>query len=157
MKIKPVKSEGQLSRGHFQACGRVKDKRPVAPLLQYPLWSHGGARWAGTRRPRHLCAPADRCFALSPPFCGHLVLEGPGEGRALRVESFLGGTCGLTGALTSDRCLWNPEVSVPFQTVTVAISIPWRPLHVILGLEASVSMLGQTLQLCMGLGLGGLT
>ena len=58
------------------------------------------------------------------------------------VGSFLGGTCGLTRALTSGRCLWNPEVSVPFQTVTIAVSIPWRPLHIILGLEASVSVLG---------------
>ena len=128
--------------GTARPAGRVKDKWPVARSCSTRSGRTVG-RAGQERAVRATSAPRRAgCYALSPPPCGHLVLEGPGGGRALRVGSFLGGTCGLTGALTSDRCFWKPEISVPFQTATIAISIPWRPLHVILGLEASVSMLG---------------
>ena len=92
VKIRPVESGGPWSGAPPGLAGRVRDKCPVARCPQFPLGPHGGARWAGTRGPCHLCTPAAGCSALSRLALGASLREGPawasrisGGGRAYGV------------------------------------------------------------------------
>lgn len=162
VKIRLVESGGPRSGAPPGLAGRVRDKGPVAPFPQFPLGPHGGARWAGTRGPRHLCTPDQRVLRAFPPRSGRLPpgRAGLGEQDTGRRQSLWGGTqlgtCGLTGG---PHILLTPS---GMQTVTVAIAVPRRPPHVILGLKAAVSVLCHLAAVrprrsdCTGLGLGGL-
>lgn len=82
VKIRPVESGGPRSGAPPGLAGRVRDKGPVAPCPQFPLGPHGGARWAGTSGPRHLCTPAP---PGAPRFPASLWAPPSGKGRLGRA------------------------------------------------------------------------
>ena len=107
-----------------------------APAVPAPV-----ARWGalGKNAPSATSAPrraAGRVLCAFPASLWTSHSRRAGRRQGLEGGVLSGRDLRVDRALASDRCFWNPEISVPFQTVTIAISIPWRPLHVILGLKA---------------------